>query len=43
VGKAIYTIDMLADPFDTSVLSGFNTTIVRPIELLIDANINNGA
>ena len=36
-GKAIYTLDMLADPHDHSVLSGFDTTRVRPIEMLLDA------
>lgn len=42
-GKAVYTIDMQADPFDDSVLTGYNTTIVRPIEMLLDCNINSGA
>lgn len=41
-GKAIYTIDMQADPFDDSVLTGYNTTIVRPIELILDCHINAG-
>lgn len=41
-GKAIYTIDMQADPYDYSVLTGFDTTKVRPIELLVDANVNEG-
>jgi len=33
---------MQADPFDYSVLTGFDTTLVRPIELLVDADINAG-
>lgn len=33
---------MMADPYDDSVLTGFDTTKVRPIELLLDCHINSG-
>lgn len=33
-GQALYTIDLLSDPFDDSVLTGINTTNFRPIELM---------
>lgn len=34
---------MQADPYDDTVLTGYDTTKVRPIELLIDAHINTGS
>lgn len=41
-GKATYCIDLLADPYDNTVLSGLDTTRVRPIELIIDNYTNAG-
>ena len=35
-GKALYSISLDSDPFDSTVLSGYNTSEVKPIELVID-------
>lgn len=44
-GKALYAFDLLYDNKDISVLSGLDTTKVRPIELVLDVasdTFNNG-
>lgn len=37
-GQAVFGFDLMSDPFDRSVLSGIDTTKVRPIELVLDVN-----
>lgn len=44
-GKALYSFDLQADNGDNSVLSGLDTTRVRPIELVLrtaNDQVNNG-
>lgn len=44
-GKALYCFDLLSDQHDHSVLSGLDTTKVRPIELVLQSqsdSFNNG-
>jgi hypothetical protein len=38
VGKAIYGIILDSNPYDDDVISGFNSTNKRPLELIIKAD-----
>lgn len=42
IGKALYALNLEGFPSDDKLISGLNTTALRPFEVLINADTANG-